>query len=86
MIEFIFSCGNPNRENPTVSQARHRQHLEHCLQNLDEYFDICSSEFYDMAIANQKIRDAMYELNKITGHVSTEDVLDVIFKQFCIGK
>ncbi|HQP02591.1 MAG TPA: tRNA uridine-5-carboxymethylaminomethyl(34) synthesis GTPase MnmE, partial [Bacteroidia bacterium] len=32
------------------------------------------------------IRDAIYSLGEITGQVSTEDLLDYIFSQFCIGK
>lgn len=41
---------------------------------------------YDMVIATQQIRNAMRELGKITGHVSTEQILDIIFTNFCIGK
>lgn len=39
-----------------------------------------------MVIAAQQIRFAMRELGKITGHVSSEEILDIIFKNFCIGK
>lgn len=45
-----------------------------------------SEKEYDMVIAAEKIRSAMRELGKITGHVSAEDILDIIFKNFCIGK
>jgi tRNA modification GTPase len=40
----------------------------------------------DLAIAAQKLRTAMRCIGKIIGEVCTEDVLDVIFKDFCIGK
>lgn len=39
-----------------------------------------------MAIAADEIHKAMTELGKITGHVSTNEILDIIFKNFCIGK
>lgn len=32
------------------------------------------------------IRLAMSELGKITGIVDTEEMLDIIFRDFCIGK
>ncbi|MFN4854637.1 MAG: tRNA uridine-5-carboxymethylaminomethyl(34) synthesis GTPase MnmE [Bacteroidota bacterium] len=34
----------------------------------------------------QEVREALYYLGLITGKVSTEDLLDVIFRDFCIGK
>ena len=39
-----------------------------------------------MAISLQDIRNAARELGKITGSISNEEVLDIIFKNFCIGK
>jgi tRNA modification GTPase len=34
----------------------------------------------------EEVRIAAAELGMITGRVDVEDVLDVIFKEFCIGK
>lgn len=39
-----------------------------------------------MAISLQDIRNAARELGKITGSINNEEVLDIIFKNFCIGK
>lgn len=36
--------------------------------------------------AAQELRTAIRELGKITGRVGIEDILDVVFKDFCIGK
>lgn len=84
---FYFSrCGNPSRENPTISQARHRIHLLNCVDYLLNYLKMSSKEEYDMVIAAQNIRNGMREIGKITGHVNTEEILDVIFTNFCIGK
>ncbi|XP_015113589.1 tRNA modification GTPase GTPBP3, mitochondrial [Diachasma alloeum] len=84
--KFQTICGNPSRENPTISQARHRTHLNNCLEYLETYLEMSSREEYDMVIAAQQIRNAMRELGKITGHISTEEILDIIFTSFCIGK
>lgn len=73
-------------ENPTISQARHRNHLMQCLTYLQNYLELSTNEQYDMAIAAEEIHKAMRELGKITGHVSTNEILDIIFKNFCIGK
>lgn len=40
----------------------------------------------DLAVCAEDLRRATYHLGKITGHVTTEQILDVIFRDFCIGK
>ncbi|XP_032665329.1 tRNA modification GTPase GTPBP3, mitochondrial [Odontomachus brunneus] len=83
---FRDICGNPSTESPTISQARHRNHLTQCLKHLQNYFELCATKQYDVAIAAEEIHKAMRELGRITGHVSTDEILDIIFKNFCIGK
>jgi hypothetical protein len=46
----------------------------------------CQPDAADMAIAGEELRLAIRHLGKITGRVNIEDVLDVIFSDFCIGK
>ncbi|KAK2587578.1 hypothetical protein KPH14_003706 [Odynerus spinipes] len=79
-------CGNFINENPVISQNRYRTHLSKCLQNLQSYIETISMENYDIVIAAEKIRIGMRELGKITGHVHNDEILDNIFKNFCIGK
>jgi tRNA modification GTPase len=85
---FLYRCGNPTRECPVLSHARHRHHLEQCVNCLLDYRDYMSSDnaCQDLAIAAQKLRSAMRSIGKVIGEVCTEDVLDIIFKDFCIGK
>ncbi|XP_024878604.1 tRNA modification GTPase GTPBP3, mitochondrial [Temnothorax curvispinosus] len=83
---FSNICGNPSAESPTISQARHRNHLAQCSRHLRSYFELCANEQHDVAIAAEEIHKAMRELGRITGHVSTNEILDIIFKNFCIGK
>lgn len=40
----------------------------------------------DLAIAAHQLRMGLRCIGQITGAVSTEDILDVIFREFCIGK
>ena len=40
----------------------------------------------DVVLAAEKLRLAVGEVGQITGAVSAEDILDVIFRDFCIGK
>lgn len=76
-------------EMPSLTSARHRDNLEKCLKCLKNYLDkkdSSNSDQKDYAIDAEELRLAIKWLGSITGHVTTENVLDVIFKDFCIGK
>ena len=34
---FVTRCGNPLAGNPSLTQARHRQHLASCAESLDKF-------------------------------------------------
>jgi tRNA modification GTPase len=40
----------------------------------------------EMELVAEDLRLAIRELGRITGRVDVEDILDVIFRDFCIGK
>ncbi|XP_017083966.1 tRNA modification GTPase GTPBP3, mitochondrial [Drosophila eugracilis] len=80
-------CGEPRAENPRITNSRYRQQLERCIQNIDIFLRDYRPDVYpDMAIAASKLRNAVRCIERITGHISCEDILDVVFKDFCIGK
>ncbi|CAH1720782.1 unnamed protein product [Aphis gossypii] len=78
-------CGNPNFEHPRCTQARHRYCLLKALSNVQMYLEISKSK-ENIDVAAQHLRRATLNVGKITGHVSTEEMLNVIFSKFCIGK
>lgn len=39
-----------------------------------------------IVFAAEKLRQAVWHLGMISGIVATDEVLSVIFKQFCVGK
>lgn len=70
-----------------MNQARHRQHLNDCLQKLSEYLDATSVGCdVDVVLLAEHLRAALRHLGKLTGSVTSEQLLDIIFKDFCIGK
>ncbi|XP_969524.2 tRNA modification GTPase GTPBP3, mitochondrial [Tribolium castaneum] len=76
-------CGEPSAEHPSMNQVRHRQHLSNCLKCLDSSLDRSSSDTVLMA---EHLRKALRHLGYLVGATTTEQLLDVIFKDFCIGK
>ncbi|XP_019127882.2 5-taurinomethyluridine-[tRNA] synthase subunit GTPB3, mitochondrial isoform X2 [Larimichthys crocea] len=76
-------CGDPLSGAPTLTQARHRAHLQQCFAALAQYQRYRDM---DMALAAEGVRLALTSLGRITGRVGAEEILDIIFKDFCIGK
>lgn len=80
-------CGNPSSESPVLSIARQRHYLQDCADEIQDFLDRFNpSQEQDFAILVQNLRNAVRSIGRITGEVRTDDVLDVIFKDFCIGK
>ncbi len=67
----------------TLTRARHREALQHCAAALDRFL---SGAAPDAELAAEDLRLAARALGRITGRVDVEDVLDVVFRDFCIGK
>lgn len=72
---------------PSLTQSRHSRHLGACVAALARFSgDSDNGDRGDLAVAAEQLRVARRELGRITGHVGAEEVLDVIFRDFCIGK
>ncbi|KAJ8277404.1 hypothetical protein GJAV_G00074790 [Gymnothorax javanicus] len=76
-------CGDPLSGAPSLTQARHRAHLQQCVEALAQYHRYRD---LDLALAVEGVRLALTSLGRITGKVGVEEILDVIFRDFCIGK
>jgi len=68
-------------EAPVLTRARHRQALEEAAAALRRSFLAALPE-----LRAEDLRLALRSLGRITGAVDVEDLLDVIFRDFCIGK
>ncbi|XP_069818326.1 tRNA modification GTPase GTPBP3, mitochondrial isoform X2 [Dendropsophus ebraccatus] len=76
-------CGDPLQGMPTLTQTRHRHHLTQCLDALGHY---SVHRQQDLVMSAEDLRIAHRQLGAITGRVSAEEILDIIFSDFCIGK
>ncbi|UHS62640.1 tRNA uridine-5-carboxymethylaminomethyl(34) synthesis GTPase MnmE [Agrobacterium vaccinii] len=64
-------------------RARHKKRLEETLNYVS---DALNSEGMDLAVRSEYLRLAATSLGRITGRVDVEELLGVIFSEFCIGK
>ncbi|NQW01506.1 MAG: tRNA uridine-5-carboxymethylaminomethyl(34) synthesis GTPase MnmE [Rhodospirillales bacterium] len=72
-------------DQPSLTRARHRTALDRCLQALTRFEEV-PSLIDRPELGAENLRSACMALGHITGRVDVEDVLDVIFRDFCIGK
>ncbi len=70
-----------NNTAPPLTRARHRAALEECAEHLDRALQAPMAD-----LRAEDVRLAMRALGRITGRVDVEDLLDIIFRDFCIGK
>ncbi len=66
-----------------VTRQRQRELLEAARAGLDRALRAKSS---GEEIVAEELRAAAFALGKLTGRVDVEDILDVVFRDFCIGK
>ncbi len=71
----------PNQNSPFITQERYRSALRNSAANLESF-----SLEKNIELAAEDLRMTAREIGKITGKVDIENILDVIFSRFCIGK
>ena len=71
-------------ESALVTRARHRHALEETLAALRRAIGPETAGREDLLA--EELRLAASALGRLTGRVDVEDILDVIFRDFCIGK
>ncbi|HAC58300.1 MAG TPA: tRNA uridine-5-carboxymethylaminomethyl(34) synthesis GTPase MnmE [Rhodobiaceae bacterium] len=73
------------QEHPLITRARHREGLSDCAASLARAGEALEAG-RDAELVAEDLRLAARALGRITGRVDVEDLLDVIFRDFCIGK
>ena len=74
----------PGAESALVTRERHRRALEDALAALRRAQTPEVAGHEDLLA--EELRIAARALGRLTGRVDVEDILDVIFRDFCIGK
>jgi len=71
----------PNFNSPLITQERYRISLQNCLKSLEEF-----NLENDIEICAENLRICINEIAKINGKIDIDNILDLIFSKFCIGK
>jgi tRNA modification GTPase len=83
--QFIRGGVLDGREFTALSQARHRDSLEKAKDKLVSFLKSFSNEL-GLEFVALDLRDALRSLGEVTGETTPDDILDMIFSRFCIGK
>lgn len=73
-------------DGPAPTRARHREALTRTAEALERFLVRDNAAHIGAELEAEDLRLAARELGRITGRVEVEDLLDVIFRDFCIGK
>lgn len=85
---YSYIIGNEvenSSEKLVITNIRHKSALEKTKISIENIFETIESG-YPMDLVAVDLREALDSLSEITGEISTEDLLDHVFKNFCVGK
>ncbi|HNW39214.1 MAG TPA: tRNA uridine-5-carboxymethylaminomethyl(34) synthesis GTPase MnmE [Candidatus Omnitrophota bacterium] len=85
LYDFVYQGKLPNPEFMLVSNLRHIHALRDA-QKLINQTRVILSDQPPLELITQNLKDACVYLDKILGKSFSEDLLDRIFSDFCIGK
>lgn len=68
-----------------LSRERHRDVLQRVDGFLSDFIGHCDASLASELLAVD-LRDALDSLGQVTGETTPDDILDLVFQQFCIGK
>ena len=72
-------------DHPALTRQRHKDALESALVALSRALDV-PEDAGALELVAEDMRLAMREIGRITGAVDVEALLDIVFRDFCIGK
>jgi tRNA modification GTPase len=83
---LMVEHGAPSSDAPGLTRARHRAAVARASDELSAFRAAVRDQSLPASIAAIHVRSAADALAELIGVVHTDDVLDVVFRQFCVGK
>ncbi|HEY4217748.1 MAG TPA: tRNA uridine-5-carboxymethylaminomethyl(34) synthesis GTPase MnmE [Gemmatimonadaceae bacterium] len=71
---------------PLLTRERHRHAVAHALDEVRAFRHAWQSDALPAPVAAVHLREAITALEDLIGAVDVEDVLDEVFRRFCVGK
>lgn len=78
--------GEPVLDAPVLTRARHRTAVTEATNELRQFLEAWTEATLPSSVAATHIREAGHALTSLIGVVEIEEILDVVFRSFCVGK
>lgn len=85
IVRYLVGDGLQPSDGAVVSTVRQKEAIEKCLESVERAEQACRSGLSPELIAVD-VRQALDRLGSLVGEVVTDEVLDLLFSRFCIGK
>lgn len=86
-IEATLRADHPtSADTPLLTRARHLTAVRHAAEELAQFLEVWTEESFPATVAAIHVRSAGASLEELIGIVDVEQVLDVVFSSFCVGK
>lgn len=79
-------AGAPELDAPVLTQTRHRVGIERALAELGDFRRAWREEVLPATVAAVHLHTAAEALRDLIGGIDTEQILDQVFRRFCVGK
>jgi tRNA modification GTPase len=83
---LVATQGEHHDDAPGLTRARHRSAVAGAADELERFRTVLTQGSIPVSIAAIHVRQAADLLGELIGVLHTDDVLDVVFRQFCVGK
>ncbi len=85
-IVELFSLNNfCNGNDVVITNERHKNQIRKAKENIEKAIDSVKNNM-PIDISSIPIKQALEDLGEITGKNASEDIINEIFKKFCLGK
>ena len=82
----IFNVGEIDTENTSIiTNIRHKQAIKNAKDSINQAVEVIGN-MMPVDITAIYFKQAIEEINKITGENVTDDIINEIFSKFCLGK
>jgi tRNA modification GTPase len=84
--ELEQALGSVPTDRPVLTRTRHRLAMERAREELSLFTDAWARGTLPPVVAAVHVRSASLALDELIGSVDVEDILEVVFSTFCVGK
>ena len=83
-IEHIIKSHFPKTSETIPTHDRYKIGVTKIIHSLNNAKNVNLKEAPELVV--EELRSGIYEIGRLTGTVDVEEYLEVIFREFCIGK